>query len=73
MSPVISARGVHKHYGKKVALDNINVQIDDAMPGTMRHVQCMWGIRAQAMAGTAQSRMNHALGVKTRAVGQATI
>ena len=28
MSPVISARGVHKHYGKKVALDNINVQID---------------------------------------------
>ena len=28
MSTVISARGVHKHYGKKVALDNINVQID---------------------------------------------
>jgi len=28
MSPVISAQGVHKHYGKKIALDDINLQID---------------------------------------------
>jgi len=28
MSPVISARGVSKHYGKKIALDNIDLTID---------------------------------------------
>ena len=48
-----------------------NLPIDDAAPGTVRHVQRMRDIIIQAMVeGTAQARVRRALGTKTRSAGQ---
>jgi len=59
-------------YGRvpQMLLDT-NMPIDDAAPGTMRHVQRMREISIQAMVeGTAQARAKRALNTKTRPAGQ---
>ena len=50
---------------------DMSIPIDDAAPGTMRHVQRMREISVQAMVGgTAQARVKRALSAKTRPAGQ---
>ena len=50
---------------------DMNMPIDDAAPGTMRHVQRMREISIQTMEeGTAQARVKRALNTKTRPAGQ---
>jgi len=52
-------------------LPDMNAPIDDAAPGTMRHVHHMREISMQAMVeGTAQARVTIALSTKTRPAGQ---
>ncbi|MFM7985136.1 MAG: hypothetical protein ACKPKO_38040, partial [Candidatus Fonsibacter sp.] len=52
-------------------LPDTSLPIEDAVPGTMRHVQRMREISIQVMVeGTAQARVRRALGTKTRSVGQ---
>ena len=48
-------------------LPDMNTPIDDAAPGTMRHVHRMREISIQAMVeGTAQAIVKRALSTKTR-------
>ncbi|MFM7983192.1 MAG: hypothetical protein ACKPKO_28115, partial [Candidatus Fonsibacter sp.] len=55
-------------YGRVPALlPDTSLPIDDAAPGTMRHVQRMREISIPSMVeGTAQARVRRALGTKTR-------
>ena len=52
-------------------LPDMNTPIDDAAPGTMRHVHRTREISVQAMVeGTAQASVKIALSTKTRPAGQ---
>ena len=70
--PVSGSTPYNVDYGRvPQQLPDMNRPIDDAVPGTARHVQRMGEISVQAMVnGTAQARAKRALATKTRPAGQ---
>ena len=70
--PVSGSTPYNVDYGRvPQQLPDMNKPINNAAPGTLRHVQRMREISVQALVnGTAQARTKRALATKTRPAGQ---